>query len=289
MHFLNEGEKMLQHTYPQSAEQQIENEGYSSTDLFMNRPPRWNEPETELVSMGELIRSNRELEQFAFAASHDLQEPLKIISLYLRILHRKYKGRLDDSADENISYILDRAEGMQKLIQSMLEYAQVGKGDIRFIKVDSGMVFNRAIENLRVSIEKNSAHIMFEDCPVILGDEIQLTQLFQNLINNAIKFSKKEEFPCIRISAKQTDNRWLFSIQDNGIGMKKEHLQNIFEAFRRLHPQSEYPGNGIGLALCKRIVESHRGNIWAESEIGKGTTIYFNIPQIQAVERANYE
>jgi light-regulated signal transduction histidine kinase (bacteriophytochrome) len=142
------------------------------------------------------------------------------------------------------------------------------------------MAINQAIENLKVTIEANSAQIRCEICPVIMWDEIQLTQLFQNLINNAIKFHKKEDFPCIHISVEQKDDQWLFAVQDNGIGIDREHIQSIFEIFRRLHPQSEYTGSGIGLSLCKRIVESHLGNIWAESEIGKGTTVYFTIPKI---------
>jgi light-regulated signal transduction histidine kinase (bacteriophytochrome) len=242
-------------------------------------PKRWSEPETKALTMDELIRSNRELEQFAFVASHDLQEPLKVISLYLQILNRKYKGKLDTHAERNFSYILDRTERMQHLIQSLLEYAQVGKGNTRFIRTDSGVVIERAIDNLKVTIQENSAKITYEDCPIIMGDEIQLTQLFQNLINNAIKFYKKGEPPCVHISAEQQETQWLFSIKDNGIGIKQEHLQNIFELFRRLHSQIEYKGNGLGLGLCKRIVESHGGHIWAESEIGKGTTVYFNIPQ----------
>jgi len=243
-------------------------------------PKKWDESETKDLTMDELIRSNRELEQFAFVASHDLQEPLKIISLYLQILDRKYKGKLDDKADGNISAILEKAERMQELIQSILSYARVGKGNTEFTKLDCNVVLNQAIENLKVTIEENSAQIKCDGCPVIMGDEIRLTQLFQNLISNAIKFHKKGEIPYVHISAKQKDDQWVFSIEDKGIGMEKEDIQNIFEVFRRLHPQSEYAGSGIGLALCKRIVESHGGNIWAESEVGKGTVFYFTIPKI---------
>lgn len=243
-------------------------------------PKRWNEAETKALTMDELIRSNRELERFAFVASHDLQEPLKVISLYLQILNRKYKGKLDYNAEKNFSYVLDRTERMQNLIQNLLEYAQVGKGNIRFMRMDSRVVINCAIDNLKATIQENSVKITCEDFPIIIGDRIQLTQLFQNLINNAIKFHKKGELPFVHISAKQQETQWLFSIKDNGIGIKQEHLQNIFEIFRRLHSQSEYKGNGLGLALCKRIVESHGGHIWVESEIGKGTIVYFYIPKV---------
>jgi light-regulated signal transduction histidine kinase (bacteriophytochrome) len=245
---------------------------------------RGEEPEPGILTMEELVRSNRELEKFAFAASHDLQEPLKVVSLYLKILNKKYIGRLDDKTEENFSYILDRMERMEKLIQSMLDYARVGRGHVRFTKVDTGEVLHHAIENLKVTIQENSAHIRYEDCPVIMGDEIQLTQLFQNLINNAIKFHKKEEPSFVRISAKQKENHWLFSIEDNGIGIKHEHIENIFDIFRRLHSQNEYAGSGIGLALCKRIVEHHRGKIWAESEVGKGSTFYINIPHVKETQ-----
>ena len=237
------------------------------------------EPAINVLTMDELVRSNQELEQFAFAASHDLQEPLKAISFYLRSFNKKYQGRLDDKADEIILSILDRSERMQHLVQNILTYARAGKENIPFTKLDSRIVLKRAIENLKVTIEDNSAQIRYEGCPVIMGDEIQLTQLFQNLIDNAIKFRKKEESPCVHISARQKGEQWLFAIQDNGIGIQREHIQSIFNIFTRLHSYNEYAGNGIGLALCKRTVESHRGRIWVGSEVGKGTTVYFTIPK----------
>jgi len=254
-------------------------------------PERWNELKTKILTMDELIRSNRELEQFAMAVSHDLQEPLKVISVYLQIQDKKHQGKSDEDEDRNRSHILAMTERMQDLIQSMLDYARVGKGNINFTQLDSGMVLAESIENLRISIEENSAQISRENCPVIIGDKVQLTQLFQNLIRNAIKFRKKEESPCIHVSVKQEGDQWVFSVKDNGIGMEQKYLQNIFEIFRRLHCQSEYAGNGIGLALCKRIVESHQGRIWAESEIGQGTTVHFTIPRILAefTPRADHE
>lgn len=242
-------------------------------------PPRsWNMRPANPVTMDELLRSNKELEQFAFAVSHDLQEPLKVVSLYLQILSKKHKERLNEE-DQNMSHILDRTERMQQLIQSMLEYARTGHGEIQWREVDSQAVINRAMKNLAVTIEENSAHIWCDDCPIIMGDEIKLTQLFQNLIANAIKFHKKDELPFVQISCKQNRNQWLFSIKDNGIGVGKEHQRKVFEIFRRLHAQSEYAGTGIGLAMCQKIVKSHRGNIWIRSEIGQGATVYFNIPK----------
>jgi light-regulated signal transduction histidine kinase (bacteriophytochrome) len=241
---------------------------------------KWDETETKPLTMDELIRSNRELEQFAFAASHDLQEPLKVVSLYLQLLKKKYKRGLIDRAEHDISLILDRTDRLQDLIQSMLNYAQVRKGNLSLVQLDSGVALHRAIENLKASIDKNSAQITYGSCPVIMGDAIQLTQLFQNLINNAIKFHKENEPPCVHIYAALKADHWLFSIQDNGIGVEWKHLQNIFDMFTRLHPQSEYEGSGIGLSLCKRIVKCHGGRIWAESEIEKGTTVYFTMPKM---------
>lgn len=241
-------------------------------------PQGWDKQEAGALTTAELIRSNKDLEQFAFAASHDLQEPLKVVSVYLQFFKRRYGGKLDGRADEIISSVLDRTERMQDLIQSLLNYSRAGQKNIQFTKVDSSILVNRAVENLEVNIEKHSAQVRWECCPVVMGDEIQLTQLFQNLVHNAIKFRKKEGHPSIYISSQEIDGQWRFSIQDNGIGIAAEHGHSIFELFSRLHAQSEYAGNGIGLALCKRIVEAHRGNIWVESEVGKGTTVYFTMP-----------
>lgn len=242
-------------------------------------PQAWGHWETDAVTIDKLTRSNKELEQFAFLAAHDIQEPLKVTYAYIQLLEKKYKGKLDDKADRIISAVLESTEKMQRLVQNLLKYSQVGKENIQLKELDSGVVIKSAIENLRVTIDESSTEIFYRDCPVVHADEIQLTQLFQNLINNAVKFRKNDEAARIHISARQENHQWVFSVQDNGIGIAPENTQNIFELFKRLHTQSEYTGSGIGLALCQRIVESHQGRIWAESQPGEGTTMCFTIPQ----------
>ncbi|MCR4336300.1 MAG: ATP-binding protein [Candidatus Omnitrophica bacterium] len=244
-------------------------------------PQGWDQSKMGDLTMDELARSNKELEQFAFLAAHDLQEPLRAANSYTQLLARKYRGKLDDHADKILSSILESTERMQKLIQSLLKYSQAGKGNIQLKELDSNIVLQRAIENLKVNIEESSAQIRYNGCPVIRGDEVQLMQLFQNLIHNSIKFRKKEDIPHIHISARLENNHWVFSVQDNGIGIEPEYTKSVFDLFRRLHTQSEYLGSGIGLSLCKRIVESHQGKIWVESETGEGTTVCFTIPKTE--------
>jgi light-regulated signal transduction histidine kinase (bacteriophytochrome) len=232
-------------------------------------------------TISELLRSNKELEQFAVSASHDLQEPLKVMALYFQLFNRKFKGRLDAKEDEMLSSILEKADNMQKMVQNILNYSRVGAGCPRCVRLNPNTAFRKALENLKVSIAESSAHIAHDSLPIILGDEIQLTQLFQNLISNAIKFQKQGQTPSIYIAVRQKQDQWLFSIQDNGIGIEPSKVSTIFDMFKRLDTTGEYKGNGIGLGLCKRIVESHGGEIWAESIKNKGTTIHFTIPQIQ--------
>jgi len=241
---------------------------------------RWGiQVEKSDLSRDELIRSNHELEQFALFAAHELQEPLIVASLNAQLFHKKYEGQLDGEAEEIIYSIMASTERMKKLIQSLLIYARAGKTSILRKSVDCNYVLADAIANLRSAIVGNAVEVTCEDCPVVDGDAIQLTQLFQNLINNAIKFSSKERVPHINISAKFKDDCWVFAVQDNGIGVKPEYQQIIFELFKRLNPQNEYAGSGVGLALCQRIVKSHGGHIWLESEVDKGTTFYFTIPK----------
>ena len=231
------------------------------------------------LTRDELLRSNHELEQFALVVSHDLQEPLISASLYVQLLADSYKGKLDDKADEIISTILESTESMHKMVRSLLNFARTGKEKIDVKELDCNAVIQRSIKNLEASIIRTGARIMYGDCPVVRGDEAQLTQIFQNLINNAIKFSYKEKSPFINISIKETKERWTFSVRDNGIGIEQKQTKKIFGLFTRLNSKDEYAGNGIGLALCKRIVESHGGTIWVESELGKGSTFYFTIPK----------
>jgi PAS domain S-box-containing protein len=234
----------------------------------------------------ELQHSNRELEQFAYIASHDLQEPLRAISGYTQLLTQEYGERLSEpTAQEYVGFILDGAQRMRSLIQDLLSYSRVGSRPLTLIPTDCNRVVAEALNNLQVAIAENQAIITSDPLPTLLGDRTQLLQLFQNLIGNAIKFHRDEP-PNIHISAvrhQRADNvHWLFSVQDNGIGIKPQYLDRIFEIFRRLHSRQKFSGTGIGLAICKKIVERHGGDIWAESELGIGTTFYFTFPIQQA-------
>lgn len=225
---------------------------------------------------GELARSNAELEQFAYVASHDLQEPLRMVASFTQLLARRYRGKLDADADEFIGFAVDGATRMQRLLNDLLAYSRVGTRSKPFAAIDCNSVLSDALANLKPAIEESGAVITHEPLPIVRGDEVQLIQLFQNLIANAVKFHGQEPLQ-VHISAKLQDGDGVFAVRDNGIGIAPEHQRRIFLIFQRLHHRSEYPGTGIGLALCQRIVERHGGRIWVESEVGKGSTFYFTI------------
>ncbi len=224
----------------------------------------------------ELRRSNEELQQFAYIASHDLQEPLRMIASYLQLIERRYRGRLDKDADEFISYAVDGASRLQNMIIGLLAYSRIETKGKPFGEVNLAEVLGLAISNLRIAIEESGALITADRLPVVRADPVQLVQVFQNLLANAIKF-RREDPPCIHVSAVRKGAEWIFSVRDNGIGIALEYEDRIFNIFQRLHGK-EYPGVGIGLSLCRRIVERHGGRIWFESEEGKGTTFNFTIP-----------
>ena len=233
----------------------------------------------------ELIRSNKELEEFAYVASHDLQEPLRMIASYTQLIARRYQGALDAEADEFIKYAVDGATRMQVLINDLLAYSRVGTHGKSFELTDCSEVVARVLENLKIAIDESRAAVRSSSLPTIMADATQLTQLFQNLISNAIKFRAGQP-PEIQIDADRTQDPqaparqgWRFSVRDNGIGIEQKYFDRIFVIFQRLHGRDEYPGTGIGLAICKKIVERHGGRIWLESEPGKGTTFYFTIPE----------
>lgn len=225
----------------------------------------------------ELKRSNKDLEHFASIASHDLQEPLRMVTSYLELLERRYKGRLDAQADEFIGFAVDGAKRMKTLIRDLLAYSRIGTREQARESVAVSVPIDLALENLKLVVREKHASISIGPMPVISGDPVLLTQLFQNLIGNALKFAGKET-PHIQINARRASCDWSFSVADNGIGVEDQHLERIFEIFHRLHSREEYPGTGIGLALCKRIVEIHGGRIWAESEPGKGSVFHFSLP-----------
>jgi len=294
-------------------------------------PRKWNNFETELLqqlanqigialSQGQLLeqqtrqsqelaRSNAELEQFAYVASHDLQEPLRMVTSYLQLLERRYKNQLDSNADEFINYAVDGARRMQTLINDLLNYSRVSTRGQPFKQVDSNAVLKQAIANLQLAIADSKAIITYDTLPQVMADVTQLTQVFQNLIANAVKFCQNQQ-PRIHIGVGRGDgemgrwgdeemgettpttppphhpttpplptpNEYVFWVQDNGIGLEPQYAERIFIIFQRLHTRDKYPGTGIGLAICKKIVERHGGRVWVESKPGQGSTFYFTIP-----------
>jgi light-regulated signal transduction histidine kinase (bacteriophytochrome) len=225
----------------------------------------------------ELARSNKELEQFAYIASHDLQEPLRMVSSYTELLARRYKDKLDTTAMEFIGYAVDGARRMSTLINDLLAYSRVNTRQKPTELVDCEEIFRSTLDNLKIVIRETKASVTADALPTVMGDPTQLQQLFQNLVGNAIKFHG-EDSPRVRVSASRRAGVWLFSVKDNGIGIAQEDFERIFLIFQRLHGREEYPGTGIGLAVCKRIVERHGGRLWLESKQGEGTTFFFTIP-----------
>ena len=228
----------------------------------------------------DLERSNEELKQFAYVSSHDLQEPLRTIASFTQLLERRYKGKFDKDADEFMEYIVEAAKRMQRMILHLLEYSRVSTNNEEFEEIDTTAVLDGALFNLRGAIENNKAVITHNDLPAVTADKSQLIKVFQNLIANAIKFKKEDEPPKIHVSARKDlqKNQYIFSVQDNGIGMDPQYAERIFTLFQRLHTRDEYQGTGIGLSVAKRIVERHGCRIWVESELGKGSTFYFSLP-----------
>jgi chemotaxis family two-component system sensor kinase Cph1 len=217
------------------------------------------------------------LKKFAYVASHDLQEPLNQVGNYVQLLEMRYESELDADGKEFIGYVVEGVSLMQKLIDDVLAYSKVDTLGIAFQVTEVETALNRTLKNLRQRIGETGAIITHDPLPTVMADETQLIQLFLNLIGNAIKFRSSQP-PKIHISAKRLEDEWLFSVQDNGIGLDPQFSDRIFIIFQRLHTRDEYPGTGMGLAICKKIIECHRGRIWVESQLGQGTTFYFTIP-----------
>ncbi|MGE5621239.1 MAG: ATP-binding protein [archaeon] len=227
-------------------------------------------------AMAELERSNKELEQFAYVASHDLQEPLRMVSNYTQLLSKRYGAKLDAEADIMINFAVDGARRMQMLIQDLLTFSRVMTKGMPLADVDLNGVLASVEKNLQMTLKETGADIDSCTLPVVKADPVQMSQLFQNLISNAIKF-RSDRKPVIKIDVEEKKDDWIFSISDNGIGIEPQFQERIFVIFQRLHDMSAYPGTGIGLAICKKIVERHRGRIWVESTMGEGSTFYFTL------------
>jgi PAS domain S-box-containing protein len=230
-----------------------------------------------LNTLNDLERSNKELEQFAYVASHDLQEPLRMVASYTQLLEKRYKDKLDSDALEFINYAVAGANRMQALVNDLLSYSRIGTRGKALEPIDAHIALGQARMNLSATIEETHAVVTNDDLPEVMADESQLVQLFQNLIGNAIKFHKADESPRIHISAERKEKQWVFSVRDNGIGIEPQYFERIFVIFQRLNTREEYKGTGIGLAICKKIVERHGGKIWIESQPGEGSTFYFTI------------
>jgi len=227
----------------------------------------------------DLVRSNQDLEQFAYIASHDLQEPLRTITRFVQLLQKRYHGKLDQDAEEFIDFIVGGTKRMQQLINDLLIYSRVNTMKEPPRLMNSEDALKTAMQNLRYVLEEAKGTITYEKMPSIVADERQMTQLFQNIIGNALKFHGKDA-PRIEVSAAMKENDWIFSVRDNGIGIDPKYEDRIFEIFQRLHAHEEYSGTGIGLAIAKKIVERHDGHIWVDSEPGVGSTFYFTIPAV---------
>lgn len=225
----------------------------------------------------ELRRSNEELERFAYVASHDLQEPLRMVGSYVQLLAKRYRGKLDADADEFIGFALDGALRMQRLIEDLLSFSRVGTRGAALVPTDAGAALARALASLRLTIDEAHAQVTHDALPTVTADAGQLEHLFLNLVSNAVKFRGAQP-PVVHVSAERNGGDWHFAVQDNGIGIDPRYFERIFVIFQRLHDRREYPGTGIGLAICKKIVERHNGRMWLDSAPGQGTTFYFTLP-----------
>ena len=254
-------------------------EGILVTAAIRNISVRKQSEERLLKTVGELKRSNDELEQFAYVASHDLQEPLRMVASYTQLLSKRYKGKLDSDADEFIAYAVDGSNRMQGLIHDLLAYSRAGLAGETLHEISSENALKEALTSLRATIQESGAVVTYDALPVITTDDTQLAQVFQNLVGNAIKY-RSADVPHVHVSAtKNGGKEWVFSVRDNGLGIDPQYFERIFIIFQRLHGREEFKGTGIGLSICKKIVERLGGRIWVESQPGTGSTFCFTLPE----------
>lgn len=254
-------------------------EGPNTVCFFMTDLTKRKEAEQALKeTLADLTRSNRDLEHFAYVASHDLQEPLRTVTGALEMLERHNKGKLDERSDLLIHYAADGATKMKALVQDLLTYSRLTSGRPPSEEINVRDILDKSIRNLRNLINEKGAEIICDEMPVVHGDSTQLLQVFQNLIQNAVKFGP-DESPKVHVSAQKNGNEWVFSVKDNGIGIPAEHFDRIFVIFQQLNKKGPFQGTGMGLAIVKKVIEGHLGRVWVESEVGVGSTFYFTIPQ----------
>ncbi|MGZ4953172.1 MAG: sensor histidine kinase [Halobacteriota archaeon] len=256
---------------------------------FHDVTDRVNAEQRAASLMDELKRSNQDLEQFAYVASHDLQEPLRAVTGSVQLLARRYKGKLDPEADEFIGFAVDGTRRMKTLIVDLLAYSRVSTRGSAFAPVNCEAAFDHALINLQAALQDSSAHVTHDPLPIVWGDVGQLALVFQNLVSNAIKFRHSDRTPTIHVSATCLKNAkmWQFAVRDNGIGIEAQYGDRIFVVFQRLHTIDEYPGTGMGLALCMKIIQRHGGRIWVDSTRGEGSTFYFTLPSVEAAAPNN--
>jgi signal transduction histidine kinase len=248
----------------------------------MDLVAKWQAEDALRKTVAELERSNRELEQFAYISSHDLQEPLRQVRAFVGLLRDRHADKLEGSAAEYLQFVYDGAARMSDLVQGLLDYSRVGARERKRQPVSCQQALDAALANLQAGIAESNAQITHDELPTISAEPVQLTQLFQNLIGNAIKFRPAGVAPAIHVGSRRDAGQWLFWVKDNGIGIAPEFQEKVFQIFQRLHTRRQYPGTGIGLAICKKIVEQHGGKIWIESAPGQGSTFHFSLPQEKA-------
>ena len=274
-------------TSQKEAENVIRNRNAKINKLLNVEIDDYEKAEIKLVKLIENLKSsNRELEQFAYVSSHDLKEPLRMITSFLQLLQRRYADKLDQDANDFINFAVEGAKRMNNMINDLLNYSRIGSTEIEFEYLESEKIVETVLNNLEKLIEDTNAIITYDPLPLIYANEQMMIQLFQNLIGNALKYHR--ETPEIHISATKEKDEYVFAIKDNGIGIDPNHIARIFTIFQRLHSREEYEGTGIGLAISLRILQKHHGIIWAESELGKGTTFYFTIPDYDGFNYQNF-